>query len=233
MACGTTSTVCSVNNKIADGKCSEVTLTLPTLPTNIKKPKIPTVKDVTTEAIDGTGVFDIYMRAGMNQLNTQYDKGRIKGADFAAAYIAQMQLMMTEANKFVLGLAQAEMSLLMFEQQYMGAAYDALAKEAQAKKLKFDSDLVCQQVAELKLNGASKRNLEAAQRDGACQQVDLYKAQAKGFADKNRNDTFKTVMNAWAINAVEVDSDSMPVSELSDVGAGATLRSAKMQAGIS
>ncbi len=193
---------------------------------------MPTVKDITTEAINGTGVFDIYMRAGLNQLMTQYDAGRIKGADFAAAYVAQVELMMTEANKFVLGLAQTQIAIAMFDQQYLGQAYDALAKESAAKKAKHESDLICQQVAELKANGASKRSLENAQRLAACEQIELYKAQAGGFEDKNRNDTFKTVMNAWAVHAVEVDPNVKVLTQLGNSEMNYAIADAKAKAGL-
>ncbi len=225
-------TTCPVSPKTVNGDCEEVLTTLPELPDGIDKPKIPSVSDVTTEDIDGTGAFDIYMRAGMNQLMTQYEEGRIKGADFAAAYVAMVELMMTEANKFVLGLVQAEIAAALFPMQYMSVAHEASLKDAQVRKTKHESDLICQQMAELKVNGASKRSLEDAQTKVACQQIILYEAQAKGFADKNRNDTFKTVMNSWAIDAVEVNPSPNSPGPLLGPAIGTTLSSAKAQAGI-
>ena len=223
---------CPKNASEVSGNCEEVVITIPTLPDDIAPIDIPTVKNVTTETLDGTGVFDVYMRAGLAQLMSQYEKNRIKGSDFTTAYIAMVELMMTEANKFVLGLVQAEIAVAMFPVQYMGAAYDALAKEATAKKIKHEADLICQQVVELKANGASKRSLEASQKAVACEQITLYSAQAKGFADKNRNDTFKTVMNAWAIDAVEVRASPNPPEYLSGGNVDETIKSAKSQAGL-
>ncbi len=194
---------CTIDDKVATGNCSNVSLTLPTLPGGITSPKLPTVKDVTTESMDGTGVFDIYMRAGMNQLNSQYDKGRIKGSDFAQAYVAQIQLMMTEANKFVIGLVQAQVSIAMFDQQYLGAAYDALAKEATAKKMKHESDLLCQQVAELKANGKVERALKTAQKQTQIGQAKLYERQITSFKEKTSLDSSKILMDAWAVQAAE------------------------------
>ncbi len=139
---------------------------------------VPDLKDVTEEVVSGGGVFDSYMRAGSNQLTTQYDKGRIKGAEYAQAYIAMMQLMMTEANKFVLGVFQAEIAAKMFEVQYLGAEYDAALKKEQAEKLRNDSQLICQQIAELSANGVEERKLKGAQtlktvadKDLTCQQT--------------------------------------------------------------
>ena len=236
MACGT---CCSENKSIANGNCDSVKITLPDVPEDIVLPDPPKIGVVTTEPISGTGVFDIYMRAGMNQLNSQYDAGRIKGADFATAYLAQVELMMNGANKFVIDKYKIELDAydarvkdFLLPYEALKAMYEIALTEAQIKKAKHEADLICQQIAELKVNGASKRNLEAAQRDGACEQVTLYKAQAKGFQDKNRNDTFKTVMNAWAINAVEVDPDPNPVGALNDTSMDSIIGSARSQASV-
>jgi len=132
-------------------------ITAPIVPTIDFSTDTPIVEDVTTESVDGTGVFDVYMRAGMNQLNTQWEKGRIKGADYAATYVAQMQLMMTEANKFVLGVAQVEVAIMqaqiakeLFTQQYTAAYYDTLAKKASIGQLVAQGTLTLQQVEEVR-----------------------------------------------------------------------------------
>ncbi len=194
---------CSISSQTVSGSCSSVSTTLPVLPPGVSKPKLPTINDVTTEEIDGTGVFDVYMRAGMNQLNTQYDKGRIKGSDFAQAYIQTIQLMMTEANKFVLGLAQAQVTIAMFEQQYLGAAYDAMVKQHSVSKMKAEGDLLCQQTAELKANGKVERELKMAQKQTQIKQADLYARQIISFKEKTALDAGKIALDAWAVQAVE------------------------------
>ncbi len=194
---------CSLTSPVVSGNCTPASVTLPTLPPSVNPPVIPTAADVTTEAVDGTGVFDVYMRAGMNQLETQYQLGRIKGADYAAAYVAQIQLMMTEANKFVIGMVQAEIAAKLFDQQYLGAAYDALVKEASVHEMKSKGDLLCQQIAELKENGKVERELKMAQKQTQIQQAALYKRQITGYNEKNKNENAKMLLDAWAVQAVE------------------------------
>ena len=194
---------CDISDAEVTGQCITTKPDIPELPSSVTKPKLPTIKDVTTETIDGTGVFDIYMRAGMNQLMTQYDAGRIKGSDFAQAYVAQIELMMTEANKFVIGLVQAEVALAMFDQQYLGAAYDALVKEHSVHKTKAETDLLCQQVAELKANGRVERELKKAQKQTQIKQADLYTRQITSFKEKTSLDSSKILFDAWAVQAVE------------------------------
>lgn len=180
----------------------ESDLTLPVIPPEDELDGI-TPLDVTEEAITGAGVFDVYMRAGMAQLDTQWTKGRIKGADYAKAYIANTQLMMTQANQFVIAEFEAEMKAKMFGYQLAAIKYDALIKESQAKESQAKVDLLCQQIAELKANGAVERSLKQSQIQTQAKQAELYDRQIQGYNEKNANDNAKTLFDAWAVQAVE------------------------------
>ncbi len=164
----------------------------------------PDVGDVTEEILAGEGVFDIYMRAGSNQLQSQYDAGRIKGAEYAAAYIQMMELMMTQANMFVVQIFDSQMKAKMFPHQMLEIKYKAALYAYQAEEIQSKTYTNRQQVAELKANGAVERTLKASQIGVQEQQAQLYERQMKGFDDKNRNDAFKTTMDAWAIQSVEI-----------------------------
>lgn len=210
------STCVSPTEPVANGGCEDYEVEIPELPSDLPELEIPEIGVVTTEAVDGTGVFDIYMRAGMNQLDSQYKAGRIKGADYAAAYIAMTELMMTQSNKFVidkytaeLQSIQAQIAIELYKLQYLSAGYEAALKKSQAEKAKFESDLICQQIAELKLNGQSKRSLETAQEAVACSQKDLYIEQASSFNKKSANETLKTMSNMWAVYIAEIDNDAL------------------------
>ena len=153
---------CTLAPEVVNSSCTSGDVTIPELPTNLPDINIPSAQTVTEELVTGDGVFDIYMRAGMNQLETQYKEGRIKGADYAAAFIAMTELMMTQANKFVIdkftaetNAVQAKIGIALYELQFITAGYDAALKKAQAEKVYHESGLICQQKAELKLNGQS------------------------------------------------------------------------------
>ena len=203
----TTPTSCSIDCTLTTAKetstCSYAA-TIPTLPQDAPDIDLPSAKTVTEEnVVTGKGVFDVYMRAGSNQLQTQYDAGRIKGADFAQAFVAMQQLMMTEANKFVLGLVQAEVAAAMMPYQYMGAGYDAGLKEQQMKETQAKTDLLCQQIAELSANGAVERRLKKSQVQTQTKQAELYQRQKEGFGEKTAIDAAKIAFDAWAVHAVE------------------------------
>ena len=172
----TTVTLSPIDSSEAKATCAEIPLNLiegdstltdagiviPPLEPGHKGIHMPTVDDVTTEDVDGTGVFDVYMRAGKNQLDTQYNLGRIKGSDYTQAYISMTQIMMTEANKFVLGKVQADIAARMFDRQWLALGYDIHNKTVMTEKLEIDKELVKQQIAELKLNGAVDRESKEA-----------------------------------------------------------------------
>ena len=207
-------------------------IVIPDIPTNAPKIDLPTAKDVTEETLSGKGVFDSYMRAGKAHLDDQYEKGRIKGSDYTQAYIAMLQLMMTEANKFVTGLVQAEIAAQGFGLQFMTAGYDAALKREQAKKMQSEAGLVCQQLAELKENGAVERTLKRAQRQVQIMQAKLYEQQIGSFKDKTKIDAAKTLYDAWAVNAVEEpDAATWALAELKGSSMVKTNNSIKTLAG--
>lgn len=212
-----------------------------TKPTSdIEAPKVPDhskIKpDIVTKIyVNENGRFDDYMNAGYQQLERLYKEGRIKGADFAAQHVEMTQVMMTEANKFIIAEYQLniEKEKLKIElelgvekirseklnQQLLITKEDEERRTGATQRAQHNAEtllknsecaLVKTQKEELILNGKSKRALEEAQTKVANAQVSLYAAQADGFGDRNRNDTLKTIMNAWAIDYVEGDSPSVP-----------------------
>ena len=78
---------------------------------------LPKIGIVTEELVTGKGVFDIYMRAASEQLLKEYKAGRIVGKEYSNAFIAAQELMMTQANQFVLGEYKIAMEGAMIAQQ--------------------------------------------------------------------------------------------------------------------
>jgi len=305
------------------------------------------------DPVTGRGQFDKYMRAGNNQIDIQYNLGRIKGAEYANAFVQMQDNMMTQANGFVLGefktrieadlvsaqieemqldgevkrtlvqaqILETEMKIRLLAEQIdkvknetqliatqeeelrKNGAFDRAVTYRQANKLIAETDFICTQntefkntqafdrvikyeeaakiktesrfvaskekmmlandninrmltmqqmyheqakinltcknetlvdtqcklnkvqaeelglsgyskrnlegtqASELVLNGESKRSLETEQEEVARKQAHLYEEQAKGFDNRNRNDTLKTFMNAWAVQASEIAED--------------------------
>ena len=150
----------------------------------VKYPPHPTLPVVVPEEIGivteedpktGNGQFDRYMRAGTNQLQLQYDLGRIKGPDFAIAFIAMQELMMVQGNKFILDKYAAEVMahktyLEIHEMREKGKLERKLIElnilkgemelrhtELQMDKTKNEAQLICTQEEELRKNGEVNR----------------------------------------------------------------------------
>lgn len=51
---------------------------------------------------EGTGVFDILMEAINGNIEVQYNKGRIKGADYAQVYLTAMQAAIAQSIQYTL-----------------------------------------------------------------------------------------------------------------------------------
>lgn len=61
-----------------------------------------TLDDVTTIALDGTGAFDVLMRAMKLHLLQEYTAGRITGDKYAEAYISLTNQVLAQAIQYVL-----------------------------------------------------------------------------------------------------------------------------------
>lgn len=60
-----------------------------------------TVGDLTSGVVDGSGVFDIMMKSVTAQLQEQFEKNRITGADYAKVYLGSIQTTMQQALAFL------------------------------------------------------------------------------------------------------------------------------------
>ncbi len=122
---------------------------------------------VTEETLNGKGVFDSYMRAGSVHLQDQYDKSRIKGADYAKAYSQMVELMMTQANQYVLTEYQSQIDraiqIDLFHLTKFSLEYDVALKEMQVSETMAKTSLVCAQESELLKNGTVDRELKEKQ----------------------------------------------------------------------
>lgn len=60
------------------------------------------IADLTTRTVNGDGVFDALMESVNAHVRTEYEKGRITGAEYSKTYIAAMQAAMGSSVQFLL-----------------------------------------------------------------------------------------------------------------------------------
>lgn len=89
------------------------------------------VADLTTGALDGTGAFDVLMRSIKEHLKSEFDAGRIKGTDYATAYIQALQAVLAQASQFVLASAKMPIELEILAVEKMKVQEEVKLTEAQ------------------------------------------------------------------------------------------------------
>ena len=127
---------------------------------------------------EGTGIFDVIIKAANENIKIQHKTSRITGAEYAEVYLGTMQSAISEAMKFVL--------------QNDTLAKEIELKEAQIAKINADKELI---------NAQLLAYAEQQAKDLAVKQanIDLLNRQREGFDDNKHQKLFEAQMNAWAL----------------------------------
>ena len=183
-----------------------------------------TINDLTLATLDGTGVFDVLMRANKAHLESEYQKNRIKGPEYATVYLGSLESVMQTALQFLLNkdksdleaqLIQAQIEKVnaeidLVKQQTANAVIEAEVLRAQKCKLDAEFDVLLQSklktAAEVTLLG-QKTQTEKAQTvamgvdaDSVIgRQKDLYQAQTAGFARDGEQKAAKLMIDSWNV----------------------------------
>ena len=183
-----------------------------------------TIADLTQASLDGTGVFDVLMRANKAHLEAEYAKGRIKGPEYATVYLGSLESVMNTALQFLLQKDQAELQAQLIAkqiekldkeidlvvQQTANAVIEAEVLRGQKCKLDAEFDVLLQSklktAAEVTLL-AQKTQTEKAQTvsmgvdaDSVIgRQKDLYQAQTTGFARDGEQKAAKLMIDSWNV----------------------------------
>ena len=111
-------------------------------------------KDVTTNEyyeVSGTGIFDILMSTATKHLTAQYDSNRLRGEDYADAYIEIYKATLAAALEAWLqrGRAEAEAARIIAETNKITTMLpkEAALMEAQTQKLIAEKSLIPAQIA--------------------------------------------------------------------------------------
>ena len=127
---------------------------------------------------EGTGIFDVIIKAANENIKIQNQTSRITGAEYAEVYLGTMQSAISEAMKFVL--------------QNDTLAKEIELKQAQIAKINAERDLVNAQIAAFAAQQAKDLLLKQAN-------IDLLNRQKEGFDDNKYQKLFEAQMNAWAL----------------------------------
>lgn len=59
------------------------------------------IQELTTKQLNGTGVFDVLMSTSSIHIKEEYDKGRIRGQDYAQVYLGAMQAVLATSVEYL------------------------------------------------------------------------------------------------------------------------------------
>ena len=159
---------------------------------------------------EGTGIFDVIIKAANENIKIQHKTSRITGAEYAEVYLGTMQTAISEAMKFVLQndtltkeleLKQAQIAKINAERDLVNAQIAAFGaqeakelelKQAQINKLTADKALTDAQT--LAYPAQQAKDIEVKQAN-----IDLLNRQKDGFDDNKHQKLFEAQMNAWAL----------------------------------
>lgn len=168
------------------------------------------ITEITTEALAGTGHFDVLMRAITAHLDAEFAKNRFKGPEYATVYLGSMELAMRTALEFTLQQRKNDAEYRLLEKQILNAVKEGEVLEAQKCKLQAEFDLTvgttaktAEELALLTQKTATERaqilatGVDADSVVG--RQKGLYVAQTNGFARDAEQKAAKLLSDTWSV----------------------------------
>lgn len=109
-----------------------------------------TLEDLTQAKVDGTGAFDTVMRAMVGHLELEFQKGRLRGADYANVYLNSLTPVLQNAVVFLLQKDEAANKAALVEAQIRLTEAQILLAEAELARENNNAELVAAQVLKVK-----------------------------------------------------------------------------------
>ena len=177
------------------------------LPLEVTPVSLPAL---TTQAVDGTGVFDVLMRANKAHLEQEYNKGRLRGAEYASVYLGSLEAVLNASVNFLLQRDKATLEGQLLTQKVLNAVIEGEVLTGQKCKLQAEFDVLM--ATKLKTDQETmllqwKVQTEKAQTTGAGVDVDsvvgkqkaLYAAQTTGFTRDAEQKAAKIMVDSWNV----------------------------------
>lgn len=107
------------------------------------------VTDLTQSTLEGTGVFDVLMRANKAHLEAEFNKNRIKGAEYATVYLGSLTQVMQTALQFLLTKEKTDLEAQLLAKQILLAQKQIDKASAELIQIAAQTELINQQKANL------------------------------------------------------------------------------------
>jgi hypothetical protein len=113
------------------------------------------VTDLTQATLEGTGIFDVLMRANKAHLEAEFSKNRIKGAEYATVYLGSLTQVMQTALQFLLTKEKTDLEAQLLQKQILLAQKQIDKASAELLQIEAQTELVTQQKANLLAEAAN------------------------------------------------------------------------------
>lgn len=143
-------------------------------------PNTITLDDLTQAKVDGTGAFDTLMRSMVGHLELEFNKGRLRGADYANVYLNSLTPVLQNSVVFLLQKDEAANKALLVEAQVRLTEVQIRLAEAELERELINKQLIEAQVAKLKaetINVGQQLNNLLAEECVLKSQFDINKSQ--------------------------------------------------------
>ena len=107
------------------------------------------VEKLTEAKLNGTGVFDVLMRATKAHLEEEFSKNRIKGGEYSQVYLGSLTVVMEQSLKFLLDKDKSFLETALIDAQVRLADAQVRLVEKQILKEDQEAELRAAQVAKL------------------------------------------------------------------------------------
>ncbi len=111
--------------------------------------------DLTEVDLKGTGIFDELMQTVQLRLDSEYTKGRIKGADYSKVYLGAMSATMQQSLAFLMGKQTADKQADLLAAQIANETLNNTLIQGQIDKLASDKLLVDENISNSVIQGAN------------------------------------------------------------------------------
>lgn len=91
------------------------------------------LSDLTQSTLEGTGVFDVLMRSMKAHLEAEFQKGRIKGPEYATVYLGSLDTVMQTSLNFLVQRQRIALEAELMAQQVLVATAEVAKANAQVE----------------------------------------------------------------------------------------------------
>lgn len=109
-----------------------------------------TLADLTEAKVDGAGAFDTLMRSMVGHLEMEFNKGRLRGADYANVYLTSLTPVLQNSVVFLLQKDEAAGKAALVDAQVRLTEVQILLAEAELERELLTKELVAAQVDKTK-----------------------------------------------------------------------------------